>query len=181
MAGSLKVKIGIAGFAVIILLGIPLLENSFFAPVAIKKWANLSWDDFQGIPQPFSSYEAVIASAVYLEYDSTTERFHAYAGQHNVGSWAKRSRPIQNYELNHEQYHFNITELHARKLNEYIAENPNGNEYLFNLRLNSINIDLRKMQTEYDSETDHGLIFDTQRRWEYRIDFPVGAGFRLGN
>lgn len=170
MAGSLKVKIGIAGFAVIILLGIPLLENSFFAPVTIKRWAKLSWDDFQGIPQPFSSYEAAIASAIYLEYDSTRERFHAYAGQHNVGSWAKRSRPSQDYELNHEQCHFNITELHARKLNEYIGENPDGTEYLFSLRRNSINIDLRKMQREYDSETDHSLNLDKQCRWEYKID-----------
>lgn len=170
MAGSLKVKIGIAAFAVIILLGIPLLENSFFAPVTIKRWATLSWDDFQGIPQPFSSYEAAIASAVYLQYDSTRERFHAYAGQHNVGSWAKRSRSCQEYTLNHEQYHFNITELHARKLNEYIAENPDGSEYLYNLRRGSINLDLRRMQSQYDNETNHSLIYDRQRRWEYKID-----------
>lgn len=170
MARSLKVKIGITGFAIIILLGIPLLDNSFFAPVTIKRWEKLSWDDFQGIPQPFSSYEAAIASAVYLEYDSTKERFHAYAGQNNIGSWAKRSRPGQEYALNHEQYHFNITELHARKLNEYIEETPGGNEYLYDLRRGSINIDLRRMQRRYDNETNHSLIFDRQRRWEYKID-----------
>lgn len=170
MARSLKVKIGITSFALIILLGIPLLDNSFFAPVTIKRWEKLSWDDFQGIPQPFSSYEAAIASAVYLEYDSTRERFHAYAGQNNIASWAKRSRPGQEYALNHEQYHFNITELHARKLNEYIAENPDGSEYLFNLRRGSINIDLRKMQNRYDSETKHSLIYDRQRLWEFKVD-----------
>lgn len=130
----------------------------------------MTWDDFQGFVPPFTGYEAAIASAVYLEYDSSKNKFHAYAAQNNMRSWAKRSRLNQEYGLGHEQHHFNITELHARKLNEYIAENPDGGEYLFNLRLGSINLDLRKMQSEYDSETDHSLIFDTQRRWEYRID-----------
>lgn len=170
MASLLKPKLGISVFSITILILIPLLESNFNAPVTIKRWSKLTWDDFQGFVQPLSKYEAVIASSVYLEYDSVHKRFHAYAGQNNIRSWAKRSRPDQDYELNHEQYHFNITELHARRLNHYIAENPGGSPYLYNLRHGSINIDLRKMQREYDSETDHSLIFDRQRRWEYRID-----------
>lgn len=171
MANSLKIKIGIAAFAILILVMIPLLETNFFAPVTVKRWGKLSWDDFQGIPQPFSTYEAGISSAIYIEYDSTRGRYVAYAGQNNVHSWARRS-PNANldYALNHEQYHFNITELHARMLNDYIEENPDGTLQLYLLRLGSLNIDLRRMQRQYDNETNHSLVYDKQRRWEYRID-----------
>src|SRR5690349_20589667 len=114
MANSLKIKIAIALFAICVLILIPLLENNFFARVTIKRWGKLTWDDFQGIPQPFSSYEASIGSAIFLEFDSAKGRYVAYAGQNNIRSWAKRSREEQAYLLNHEQFHFNITELHAR-------------------------------------------------------------------
>jgi hypothetical protein len=170
MANSLKIKMGIAVFAISVLILIPLLETKFFAPVTIKRWGNVSWDDFQGIPQPFSSYEAGISSSIYLDYDSTKGRYVAYAGQNNVQSWAKRSREEQAYLLNHEQVHFNITELHARKLNDYIEENADGSLQLYLLRLGSINIDLRRMQRQYDEETNHSLVYDKQHRWEYRID-----------
>lgn len=74
---------------------IPLLETKFFAAVTVKKWGKVSWNDFQGIPQPFSSYEDGISSSIYLEYDSTKGRCVAYAGQNNVQSWAKRSQEEQ--------------------------------------------------------------------------------------
>lgn len=171
MADSLKVKIGIAVFAMLILVLIPLLETKFFATVTVRRWGPLSWDDFQGIPQPFSSYEAEISSAIYLEYDSALGRHVAYAGQNNVKSWAKRSpNTYLDYALNHEQYHFNITELYARRLNEYIDENPDGTLQLYLLRLGSLNIDLKRMQRQYDEETNHSLVYDKQRNWEYRID-----------
>ena len=170
MATSLKIRVGIAAFATFIVILIPLLENNFFAPVTITRWGKVSWDDFQGIPQPFSSYEAGISSAIYLEYDSIRGRYIAYAGQNNVQSWAKRSQEEQEYLLNHEQYHFNITQLHASKLNDYIEENPDGGLQLYLLRLGSINIDLRRMQRRYDDEANHSLVYNKQRGWEFHID-----------
>jgi hypothetical protein len=74
------------------------------------------------------------------------------------------------YGLNHEQYHFNITELHARRLNQYINEFPDNDPYSYELRLGSLRIDLNDMQDQYDNETDHSTILDKQRRWEFRID-----------
>jgi hypothetical protein len=170
MANSLKIKIGIAAFAIAVLILIPLLETKFFAPVTIKRWGKVSWDDFQGLRPPFSSYEAGISSSIYVEYDSTKARYVAYAGQNNIHSWAKRSEDEQDYLLKHEQNHFNITELHARMLNDYIEENPNGTLQLYLLRLGSINIDLSRMQRQYDEETNHSLVYNKQCTWDYRID-----------
>ena len=120
MANLVKAKVGLSIFSISILILIPLLESNFNAPVTIKRWGNLTWDDFKGFPIPFSGYGAVISSKVYLEFDSSKSQYVAFAGQHNINSWTKDTSA---YGLNHEQYHFNITEIHARLLNEFIASN----------------------------------------------------------
>lgn len=168
MANFVKYRIGVSLFSLSMLVLIPLLESKFNAPVTIKRWCQLTWDDFRGIPQPFSSYGAVISSNVYLEYDSSTARYNAYAGQNDIHSWTKGGQ--SDYALNHEQYHFNISELHARLLNKYIIDNPGKSEHWYQLQLEMFRSDLDLMQDRYDRETDHSTIFDRQRRWEYQID-----------
>lgn len=171
MATILKVKLAIAALAIVVLATIALLENKFFAPVTIKRWSELSWNDFQGIAKPLSSYAASISSELLLEYDSTLSRYVAYAAQNNIRSWKGSIRQDQSaYLLKHEQYHFNITNVHAQILNEYIKENPNATLRSYTLRLESIHIDNEQMQSRYDRETNHSLIDDKQRWWEYRID-----------
>ena len=170
MANFLKAKVGISLFSVSVLIIIPLLESNFNAPVTIQRWGKLEWNNFNGFVPPFSGYGAAISSQVYLEYDSATSKFVAYAGQNNVRSWVKEKTKASDYLLNHEQYHFNITELHARLLNEYIEANPNESEAFYNSRLYSIRFDLSSMQDQYDDETDHSVLVHKQRHWEYKID-----------
>lgn len=170
MRNFLRAKISISFFSVFILVLIPLLRSNFNAPITIKRWGKLNWDDFQGFVKPFTGYDAAISSDIYLEYDSTASRFSAYAGQNNVASWTKKTGNTDEYGLNHEQYHFNITEIHARILNGFIEANPGESENFYRSRLQTIWYDLRKMHKAYDDETDHSLIRDRQRRWEYKID-----------
>jgi hypothetical protein len=170
MRNFLRAKISISLLSTFILVLIPLLRSNFNAPVTIKRWGKLTWDDFQGFVKPFTGYGAAISSDIYLEYDSTASRFSAYAGQNNVASWTKETGDSDEYGLNHEQYHFNITEIHARILNEFIEANPGESENFYRIRLQTIWYDLRKMQKAYDDETDHCLRRDRQRRWEYKID-----------
>jgi hypothetical protein len=170
MANILKAKLGISLFSISILILIPLLESNFNAPVTISRWRNLTWNDFKGFVPPFSGYSAAISSQVYLEFDSATSKYIAYAAQNNMRSWTKEKTMSSSYALNHEQYHFNITEIHARLLNEYIAANPNESEGFYRSHLAAINYDLGVMQTKYDDETDHSMIQGKQRHWEFRID-----------
>jgi len=170
MANLLKAKLGVSLFSISILIIIPLLESNFNAPVIIKRWELLTWNDFNGITPPFSGYGAAISSQVYLEYDSAISKFIAYAGQNNIRSWTKEKTRASDYALNHEQYHFNITELHARLLNEYIEANPNETEALYSSKLYYIQAALNTMQDQYDDETDHSLIVHKQRHWEFKID-----------
>src|SRR5688572_18826003 len=110
MASFLKVKIGVSLFSIFIIIIIPLLQSNFNATATIKRWSKLSWTDFKGIPRPFTQSGAAISSDILLEYDSGSSQFIAYAGQNNMRSWTEMDT-LAIYGLNHEQYHFNITEL----------------------------------------------------------------------
>ncbi|MCG8532350.1 MAG: hypothetical protein MI749_17050 [Desulfovibrionales bacterium] len=138
--------------------------------MTIKKWQTLTWEDFQGIPKPFTGWAAGISSDIYLEYDSLKQQYIAFAGQNNQQSWTKESTKNSDYALNHEQYHFNITEIHARKMNRYIQENPDQKLWRYKSKLNGLKKELRKMQKQYDHDSDHSLNQDMQAWWEYRID-----------
>src|SRR5688572_26018608 len=118
MANHIKPKIALSVFSISIIALIPLLESNFNTPVTIKRWGRLEWEDFQGLVPFFPSYDAHISCSVYLDYNAKDSSFYAYAGQNNVRSWVKLDDNVdRSYLLNHEQYHFNITELHARRMN----------------------------------------------------------------
>ncbi|MEQ9303287.1 MAG: hypothetical protein RJQ14_05170, partial [Marinoscillum sp.] len=123
----------------------------------------------KGIPKPFSGYGAAISSNVYLEFDSIAQKYFAYAGQNNQQSWRKME-DLDGYGLNHEQYHFNITEFYARELNRFITENPSASTEQLKNKHDALRNELRVMQEMYDDETDHSLNQDIQRLWEFRID-----------
>lgn len=175
MANLVKVKTVITGISLFIIVIIPLLQNSFYLPAKIKRWSQLEWSDFNGIVKPFTQYGAAIASKVYLEFDTTSNRFIAYAGQNNRRSWVKSSTLDYKNGLRHEQYHFNITEYHSRLLNEKLMFNDSISEEEANKLLNQINKKLSVMQTTYDDETDHSLIREQQDYWEYKVDSLLQA------
>ena len=163
----MKLKISLITLSIAVLTFIPLMRNNFGAPITLKRWAPLSWDDFQGIARPFSAYAAAINSFIYLEYDSIKEKYTAFAVQNNQKSWVKNNLHDADYVLNHEQYHFNISEVHARKLNQVL--DSLGGQDPFEL-LGSHRFDLNVLQNRFDDETDHGRRIGIQKKWEYQID-----------
>ena len=175
MANLVKTKSVLSGIALFIIVIIPLLQNSFYLPATIKRWSQLEWNDFIGIGKPFTQYGAAISSKVYLEFDTASNRFVAYAGQNNRRSWVKSSTLDYDAGLRHEQYHFNITEYHSRLLNEQLESNDSITSEDANKLLDKINSKLSVMQTNYDDDTDHSLIREQQDYWEFKIDSLLQA------
>ncbi|GAB5525563.1 MAG: hypothetical protein Roseis2KO_34350 [Roseivirga sp.] len=114
-------------------------------------------------------YGAGISSDIYLETDSSGN-YYSYAGQNDQLSWKKRSSEGWDYGLNHEQYHFNITEVFARKMNQFINDNPDPGVNIYGNQFREYKKELRSMQNDYDDDTDHSSNQGMQRLWEYKID-----------
>ncbi|MEJ6981581.1 hypothetical protein WG906_14030 [Pedobacter sp. P351] len=70
------------------------------------------------------------------------------------------------YTLEHEQLHFDITELFARKIRKVIQQKgpmfPRDAQKLFTIYLE----ELEAWQDTFDNETEHGIKTEEQLRWK---------------
>lgn len=85
------------------------------------------------------------------------------------GSWKERDFLLNDYDLQHEQRHFDITELFARYIRKDIIE-KRLNEKEISVLLKQKNIECDKFQKLYDEETDHSLNYESQEKWNQKID-----------
>lgn len=121
-----------------------------------------TWADFKGIIPVGSSAAATTASGIsydfstFYEGDALKINFNVVAYFYPSRSWYK-PKVCTNVTLLHEQLHFDITELYARKLRFQLANTTfSGNvkeevRKLYKLTLRQLN----DFQNKYDSETDY--------------------------
>lgn len=152
---------------------------SFFLVVAMPKedpiaWSGvrrLTWNDFKATPDPKSSNAALTSSKISFKYSQSGANFRysiACEFDRNA-SWGKvKTAPI----LAHEQGHFDISEIHARKLHKALK--------LYNLNeatlakdvsamYQKVMEDQNVMQSEYDNETNFSRNAEKQLIWLEKI------------
>lgn len=139
----------------------------------------LSWSDFKDKPNRNSSAVAITASGITFGFSiiqtdkndvvSFTSEVHAHF--YPEQSWYKIER-ADNHILGHEQLHFDITELYARKFRYRINQLKVSNSLRRQLKKihNAINAELSQMQNEYDDETDFSRNFKSQAKWKIYVD-----------
>ena len=155
------------------------------------KWSAsrpLTWDDFKG---PIVNAE--VAEAAHLEYGlfygvrctGRALRFEVVAAMLPGDSWVKRSvieSPADNARtLKHEQTHFDLAEVHARKMRRYFAGlyEPclRSNEDLAALADGLIKAEAAE-QHRYDEETRNGRRADRQQAWDADVAARLAGGAR---
>ena len=134
--------------------------------------AKLNWSDFKGRPNKLSPNAALTDSGMSIELncdDRTSEVIIKCFFNRNK-SWSKEKE--SDYLLEHEQLHFDITELFVRKLRKQL--NDLGNDCK---RLNAhvekyYNENYKEFvayQDAYDRETKHSLDREKQKLWKEKI------------
>ncbi len=149
-------------------LRVPLTYNEI-------KWSEgriLTYGDFQGKVPEVSPWAALTSSNIYFTYSTSNGKlsdFSVYASFIEESSWMK----IENEDvLSHEQLHFNITEIFARKLHERaeLLRSKTGNvPKLASDLFKQINKECDILQQQYDDETSHGTNEDKQSEWTKKI------------
>jgi len=138
----------------------------------------LVWSDFQGPPEQESDVVATTTSGITFNYTvkKTSKgivsfKTQVYAHFYPEKSWFKPSL-ADNHILSHEQYHFNITELFARKFRQRVAQLELSQSISTALDQihQDINLELSEFQTLYDTETNYSRNFEQQDIWQKRID-----------
>lgn len=137
-----------------------------------KEGNKLSWGDFKGKPDASSSKKANTSSEISIALQVKNKV--AFVGIttcfNKNNSWVKEIKT--DYLLNHEQVHFDITELWARKFREKIKDKvfPLAS---FQNEISAIRSEIFKgnkdMQDIYDKETNHSVVAASQKKWEKKI------------
>ena len=131
----------------------------------------LTWNNFEGANKKISVFKAesvtFFKTYFYLKKDSVFFSIKTYFDKKK--SWRNSSCLFEDYYgLNHEQQHFNITELFARKIRAIIfAKNLNEKEIesIFNENIKACN----DFQDLYDKETNHSLNKTNQVIWDKKV------------
>ena len=137
----------------------------------------LTWEDFKAEPNSNSDAVALTASGITFGYSvktsgqrivdfSTTVEAHFYPNK----SWYLKDKG-NSYILGHEQLHFDLTELYARKFREQLTllkVNQNLKAQMSRLHT-AINEALNETQKRYDEQTHHSINVELQKQWEIFI------------
>ncbi|XLS28184.1 DUF922 domain-containing protein [Flavobacteriaceae bacterium M23B6Z8] len=136
----------------------------------------LSWQDFKGAPDANSDAAAVTASGISYEFNATVKGGEVLV-DYKVNSYFYPQKSWYNKQLGdaqvlrHEQLHFNITELHTRKMRTILSRM----KFTDNVRKEIKTVyeatlkDLQQMQKQYDSETDYSRNPEMQKQWEAKV------------
>lgn len=139
-----------------------LLWNEFY---------KLQWDDFQGGPDKGSLGDAGTAVQIKAKpYLVKKEiRYDVEALFNRRKSWVRDTSPSL---LAHEQLHFDIAELYARKIRKKIRELQKQRVKdirTFNNEIQALLLESNEVDERYDLETLHGALSRKQAHWSARV------------
>lgn len=136
----------------------------------------LSWSDFRANPPSDSPVAATTASGVSYRF-SAMEEGEKIQVDCNVetffypeSSWYRPESANANI-LSHEQLHFDISELFARKMKRSIDRHHFSSEVKSEIREIYLEIieEMRAFQNRYDQETNYSRSVEKQEEWNRMI------------
>jgi hypothetical protein len=144
-----------------------------------SKNRKLKWHDFQAklVDSAFITNDIAVTSSIinwfgYLDNGKPNYKVLVYFKK--LKSWTKDTNSI--YILTHEQMHFNLSEIYARKIRQAIktlrkTNNANFNDY--EKTINQIIKEFQISEENYDHETNHSRNKTKQLKWENNIKIQL--------
>lgn len=137
-----------------------------------SKKRKLTWNDFKEVKKDtiftdLAESYTEIKMIPYL-FKPNVYSYKVFACFHKNKSFTNNT---SDYLLNHEQLHFDITELFARKIRKEIQIQESKSSYVDYLSIyKKEHKAYRLYQNLYDAETFHSTNFEKQKKWEISID-----------
>jgi hypothetical protein len=147
----------------------------------------LNWSDFKGKPKRSNPMAAETSTHLdfSMAYENNAFSWNLDCYFSRKESWVKSDLKSDDL-LAHEQLHFDIAELNARKIRSEMdklkLKSIDDNKKLQNVFEKGYER-MSKQQTQYDKETDHGQLDDPQVRWieSIRAEMKKYEAFATGN
>jgi hypothetical protein len=136
----------------------------------------LQWQDFKGNAQGGSTLKAMTWSTIKTEnFKATANNITLTISASFIKKQSWKQKEINNADLlTHEQIHFDITEVYARKLRQKISEakfsNPKQAAQEIGKLSNEIFRESSAEQKKYDAETKHSINKEAQTKWNKSVE-----------
>ena len=131
----------------------------------------LTWADYKGRPDPSSDAAASTTTYLAIEYKIGSGSF-GYKIQSRFSRTRSWGLHKTDYILSHEQGHFDIAEVYARKLHKemsgYKFDKKNFQKDLKEI-YDEVTEEKEEMQNRYDRETRHSINKTKQAEWLEKI------------
>ena len=175
----LSVKIHIP-FMKHILLHVTLLFalNSMGQTDIFISWeakAPLKWEDFEGKAKTNYGYHALTRGVMNYDFENlsnTSFKLILKVKFDKKLSWVLKGKETDEL-LRHEQVHFDIYELYARKFMKKLSLSKFNNIQTFSDKVTALFknnfAELSKFQKLYDKETNHSKDEQMQKKWEQKM------------
>jgi len=127
----------------------------------------LNWSDFKAEPKKDYAAAALTSTSIKIDcgYSNNIAKYHISCSFDKKKSWG---RVKNDYILSHEQAHFDIAEIYARKLNKLLRSyKPDENNFTRDVNKIYENVmkEYNDMQEEYDQETNFSINKIKQEEW----------------
>lgn len=157
---------------VIILMSATEKKSTYIGWTPSRK---LQWEDFRGVANHHSHADAATAVQISARPFYYKKKLHYDVRAYFIPeqSWYREKSETL---LRHEQLHFDIAELYARKVRKMIAAYAQmGVKDVddYNEAIRKILNESNRLDAQYDFSTLHGTIQQEQARWEKEIDMEL--------
>lgn len=146
-------------------------------PVRMKAWDihyRLTWDDFTNENTLDEKRHAGAYIASSIHFSVSKHGFKAFAVMYPNRSWV-RSGYANPYTLAHEQLHFDITEIYARKLRAQLSGLSPEEVRRARKLYAQVRTEWRAAQAAYDNATHHGRRRDMQAKYQADVTEALEA------
>ena len=157
-------------------------HNSAIGQLSWNEFYKLQWDDFQGEPDKNSLGDAATAVSIKAKPFLVKKQisYDVVAIFNREKSWVRdKSASL----LAHEQLHFDIAELYARKIRKKINElkDQGVNDIkVYNAAIQELLQESNEVDRHYDIETLHGAMSNKQKKWNTRVKDELASLRRYG-
>lgn len=159
-----------------------LVNISSFAQTKVKdtityrEYNKLNWTDFKAKTPQDTKYSASVCSGMSYKWSYSTVNnkpeftYEVEAKLYRNLSWSKYTEGKEEV-LSHEQLHFDISELYARKFRKQLEEYEVSRNVRKDVASIYKNLEKERVQFQlmYDSITDHSLNKEVQIKWNSKV------------
>jgi hypothetical protein len=132
----------------------------------------LTWNDYKASPDPASDAAASTTTFLTISYNISSSDF-SYKIESKFSKFRSWGLFKTSYILSHEQGHFDIAEIFARKLHMRMMQ-YHFDRHTYQKDLKKIYQEIldekAEMQEAYDEDTNHSINRDKQYEWLKRIE-----------